>query len=41
MIDGKNFFDRPVRNSFRTFDNIRKTVTGCLVDYPYFKNIIS
>ena len=41
MIDGKLFFDQPVRNN-----KIRKTATGrgddcttgCLLDYIYFKN---
>ena len=41
MIDGKNFFDQPVKNNLRTYDNIRKNATGqgddyntgCLLDY--------
>ena len=45
MIDGKNFFDQPVKNDIRTYDIIQKipTVqgddypTGCLLDYNYFK----
>ena len=45
MIDEKNFFDQPVKSDIRTFGNIRKFVTvqeddcttGCLLDYPYFK----
>ena len=44
-IDGKNFFDQPVKNDLRTYDKTQKTVTGqkddyttsCLLDYPYFK----
>ena len=24
MIDGKNFFDQPVKNDQRTYDNIKK-----------------
>ena len=28
MIDGKNFFDKPINNDFRTYENIRKTPTG-------------
>ena len=44
-IDGKNFFDQPVRNNLETYDNIRKVesgqrddyTTGCLLDYPSFK----
>ena len=28
MIDGKNFFDRPVKNNKATHKNIRKTATG-------------
>ena len=46
MIDGKNVFHRPVKNNLRTYDNIRKIVTGkgddyttgCLLDYNYFNN---
>ena len=44
MVDGRNFFDETVKNSLRTYDNIRKIAagldddytTGCLLDYPYF-----
>ena len=44
MIDGKNFFDEPVKNDERIYDNIRKTstgqgnnyTTGYLLDYVYF-----
>ena len=40
VIDGKNFFDRPVNNNLITYDNIRKIATGqgddfttgCLLD---------
>ena len=46
MIDGKNFFDQPVKNDKVTYKNIRKVATGegddyttcCLLDYAYFKN---
>ena len=46
MIDGKNFFDQPVKNNKGTYENIRKIATGqgddyttsCLLDYIYFKN---
>ena len=46
MIDGKNFFDQPVKNNEVTYENIRKIATGqgddyttgCLLDYIYFKN---
>ena len=45
MIDGRNFFDQPINNDLKTYDNIRKIVAGqvddymvgCLLDYPYFK----
>ena len=45
MIDGKNFFDQPVKNDKATYENIRKITTGqrddyttgCLLDYVYFK----
>ena len=46
MIDGRNFFDEPVKANLRTYDNFSKIAigqgddytTGCLLDYPYFKN---
>ena len=46
MIDGKNFFNQPVKNNKVTYENIRKIAigqgddytTGCLLDYIYFKN---
>ena len=46
MIDGKNFFDQPVKNNKVTYKNIRKIATDqgddyttvCLLDYIYFKN---
>ena len=46
MINGKDFFDQPINSSLKTYDNIRKVVTGqgddyttdCLLDYIYFKN---
>ena len=45
IFDGNNFFDQVVRNNIRTYDNIRKIsagqgddyLTGCLLDYNYFK----
>ena len=45
MIDGRSFFDQPIKNDLKTYDNIRKIeigqsddyTTGCLLDYPYFK----
>ena len=45
MIDGQNFFDEPVKNNLKTYDNIQKIATsqgddyttGSLLDYPYFK----
>ena len=44
MIDGTNFFNQPINNNFKTYENIRKIVTGqgddyttsCFVDYSYF-----
>ena len=46
MIDGRNFFDQPVKNNLRTYNNIQKIATGqgddyttgCLQDYPCSKN---
>ena len=45
MTGRQNFFDSPVKSDMRTYDNILKIATGqgddyttgCLVDYPYFK----
>ena len=45
MIDGKNYFDQPIKSDMRTCNNIRKIATGqgddyttcCLLDYKYFK----
>ena len=45
MTDGRNFFDQPIKNDLKTYDNIRKIAkdqgdgytTGYLLDYPYFK----
>ena len=45
MIDGKNFFDQPVKNDKVTYENIRKIstgqgddyTTGCLLDYTHLK----
>ena len=45
MIDGRNFFDQPINSMSKTDENIRKIdtgkgddyTTGCLLDYPYFK----
>ena len=28
MIDGRNFFDQPIKNDLKTYDNIRKIETG-------------
>ena len=45
MIDGRNFFDQPINSMSKIYENIRKIATGkgdhyttgCLLDYPYFK----
>ena len=46
MIDGKNFFDQPIKNNKVTYEIIRKIASsqrddytnGCLLDYIYFEN---
>ena len=46
MIDGKNFFDQPIKSNLKTYENIRRIATGqgddyttgCLLDYSYFNN---
>ena len=45
MIEGKNVFDQLINNDIKRNENIRKIATGqgddyetgCLLDYPYFK----
>ena len=45
VIDGKNFFDQPIKNNKVTSENIRKIsighdddyTTGYLLNYTYFK----
>ena len=45
MIDGKKFFDQPIKNYLITCYKIRKIaigqgddyITGCLLDYAFFK----
>ena len=44
MIDGQIFFDQPVKNDLRTYENIREILiglgddytSGCQLDYSYF-----
>ena len=46
MINGENFFDPAVKDNKVAYENIRKITTGqgndyttgCLLDYPYFKD---
>ena len=46
MTDGKNVFGQPINSMTKTYENIRKIATGpgddyttgCLLDYPYFKD---
>ena len=48
MINGENVFDQLIKDNKVTYENIRKiatgpvddytTTTGCLLDYPYFKD---
>ena len=45
MIDGRNFFDKPINSMNKTYENIRRIATGrrddyatgCFLDYSYFK----
>ena len=47
MIDGKKFFDQPINRELKTYESIRKIATGkgdydttgCLLDYPYLKQL--
>ena len=46
MIKGQDFFDQPVKNNLRPYDNIQRIAIGqgddyttaCLLDYNYFNN---
>ena len=43
-IDGKNFYDQPINDSIKQYDEVRKVstrqgddyTTGCLLDFSYF-----
>ena len=45
-IDGRNFYDQPINDSIKQYDEIRKISTGqgdnytagCLLDFAYFEN---
>ena len=45
LIDGRNFYDQPINNQIKKYDEIRKIAarqgddytTECLLDYQYFK----
>ena len=45
MIEGEIFSDQVIKNDLRTYDNTQKVatdrgddyITGCLLDYIYFK----
>ena len=44
-IDGKNFYDQPINDSIKQYEEIRKIstgqgndyTTGCLLDFAYFE----
>ena len=46
LIDGRNFYDQPINDQIRKYDEFKKNVTGqgddytteCLLDYQYFKD---
>ena len=46
MIDGKNFYDQPINDLIKQYDEVRKVstghsddyTTGCLLDYAYSKD---
>ena len=47
-IDGRNFYDQPINDSIKQYDEVRKIstgqgddyTTGCLLDFSYFEKII-
>ena len=46
MIDGRNFYDQPINDLIKQYDEARKVsteqsddyTTGCSLDYAYFKD---
>ena len=46
MIDGKKFYDQPINDFIKQYDEVRKVsagqgddyTTGCLLDYAYFND---
>ena len=46
MIDGRNFYDQPIHDLIKQYDEVRKVsavkgddyTKGCLLDYTYFKD---
>ena len=46
MIDGRNFYDQPINDLIKQYDEVRKVstgqgddyTTGCLLNYAYFKH---
>ena len=46
IIDGRNFYDQPINDLVKQYNEIRKIATGqgddyttgCLLDYQYFKD---
>ena len=49
LIDGRNFYDQPINDLLKQYDEVRKVSTGqsddytrgCLLDYTYFKDNFS
>ena len=47
-IDGKNFYDQPIKGQIKKYIEIKQTAigqgygytTGCLLDYKYFKQTV-
>ena len=46
LIDGRNFYNQPINDLMKQYDEVRKVstwygddyTTGCLLDYAYFKD---
>ena len=46
LVDGTNFYDQPINDQIKKYNEIRKNatrqgddyITGCLLDYQYFKD---
>ena len=38
LLDGRNFYDQPLNDQIKKYDEVRK-IAGCLLDYKFFKKV--